>query len=338
MFYPAQTSLIPVQIALIRFWENQGGQAIFSHYPYWYLGTAPFRYLSGPILPIFASGLHKFFPNFSLFEVMWLLIGICWVIGTLGLYLLVKEMTRLRPDSLRGYGEARRVAVLAAVFYLFGPIVPFLFRFSNGLYLIAFSFLPFVLLAYLKWIKEESKKRLVIFVFWFTFLLLVDTTIIPALVLGMTAIFLAGVGWKKAEKKIRKSLWLMAGAFFIATFWYTPKYWLTLLGAPSLGGKGVLEVLGWLSKILPTVMALVMAIFSVKWFKKRDFLRDFCFYWLFIFGFLTLVRFLSDPDFWLDWTAYGVELQFGMAMLLGTWFSSVLRARQAQISNLKSQS
>ncbi|KPJ70944.1 hypothetical protein AMJ51_00505, partial [Microgenomates bacterium DG_75] len=55
-------------------------------------------------------------------------------------------------------------------------------------------------------------------------------------------------------------------------------------------------------------------------FKKKDLLRDFCLYWLFIFGFLTLLRFLSDPDFWLDWIAYGTELQFGLAILFGLLF------------------
>lgn len=47
--YPPQTSLMPVQVALARFLE-QGGD-IFVNYPYWYLGTTPFRYLTGPIPP-----------------------------------------------------------------------------------------------------------------------------------------------------------------------------------------------------------------------------------------------------------------------------------------------
>jgi len=44
---------------------------------------------------------------------------------------------------------------------------------------------------------------------------------------------------------------------------------------------------------------------------------------LFIFGFLSFVRFLSDPDFWLDWTAYGIELQLGIALALGVIINRV---------------
>ena len=53
MIYPAQTSMIPAQIALVRFLEATGWQSANRNYPYWYLGTTPFRYLTGPILPIY---------------------------------------------------------------------------------------------------------------------------------------------------------------------------------------------------------------------------------------------------------------------------------------------
>jgi len=135
----------------------------------------------------------------------------------------------------------------------------------------------------------------------------------------MAAIFLAQVGWKRVEEKAKKSLWFVMGSLLLATLWYTPGYWLTLLGAPSLAGKGLLSVIFWLGKLLPTALALGMAIFAVRFFKKRYLLRDFCFYWLFIYFFLSLLRFLSDPDFWMDWMAYGTELQLGLA-ILGGWF------------------
>lgn len=93
--YPAQTSMIPVQIALARFLE-QGG-SIFGNYPYWYLGTTPFRYLSGPILPLILVGLHKVLPFLSLFEIVFGVIGVVWVIGGIGVYLLVN--TLINTDS-----------------------------------------------------------------------------------------------------------------------------------------------------------------------------------------------------------------------------------------------
>ena len=310
--YPAQTSLIPVQIALARFLEQSGLSAFFGNYPYWYEGTTPFRYLTGPILPSVLAVIHRLVPSLSLFEIMFGVIGMAWVIGGIGVYLLVREL---------GKGEESRakkeVAFLAAIFYAFGPIVPFLFRFSDGLYLIAFSFLPFILLLYLRLLQNWTRKLTVSLVILISFVMLLDTLILPTLLLGMAAIFLAQVGWKRMEEKLKQSLLLIAYCLLLVTLWYTPGYWWTLLGAPSFGGKGLAQVIVWLGKLLPVVLAFTLAVFSAKFFKKRNILRDFCFYWLFIFGFLTLIRFLSDPDFWLDWTAYGVELQLGLAIALG---------------------
>jgi len=333
--YPPSTSLIPVQVALTRFLENQGSAAVFGHYPYWYLGTTPFRYLTGPILPSFLALLHKILPNLSLFELMFGVIGICWVIGGVGVYLLVR---RMRENE--GLGRLMRVdlvALIPAFFYLFGPIAPFLFRFSDGLHLIAFSFLPFILLEYLKYLKLPRRRGAILLVVLISFLILLDTLIIPTLVLGIAAIFLAQVGWKKMEDKLKQSLLLIAYCLLLVTLWYTPGYWFTLLGAPSFGGKGLVQVIIWLGKLLPAALAFTFAIFSAKFFKKRNLLRDFCFYWLFIFGFLTLIRFLSDPDFWLDWSSYGMELQFGFAVLGGLMLSNLFDRQGYQISNIKNQ-
>lgn len=312
--YPAQTSLIPIQIALVRFIE-QGGN-VFGSYPYWYLGTTPFRYLTGPILPSILVILNRFFPGLSLFEIFFGLISLIFPFGALGLYLLVKE--------LKG---SQQSAVLAGVFYFFGPIIPFLFRFSGGLYLMAFSFLPFILIIYLRLLKEWTTKRAILLFVSISIIILLDSLILPSLLLGMVIVFLVQVGWKKAEEKIKKTLFILVFSLLLVTFWYTPGYWLTLFSTPSLAGKGLMTVILWLGRLLPVVLALGMAVFSAKFFRKKSFLRDFCFYWLFIFICLTLLRFLSDPDFWLDWIVYGTELQFGLAIfggyLLGNWAEQV---------------
>jgi len=68
--YPTQTSMVPVQVALARFFESQGWRAIFNNYPYWYLGTTPYRYLTGPILPTILTFIHKCLLRASFFEVL----------------------------------------------------------------------------------------------------------------------------------------------------------------------------------------------------------------------------------------------------------------------------
>ncbi|MFZ5366462.1 MAG: hypothetical protein ACOZBZ_04225 [Patescibacteria group bacterium] len=332
MIYPAQTSLIPVQVALVRFLEQNGLPSAFGNYPYWYLGTTPFRYLTGPILPGLCLALHRIFPAFNFFEIMFGVIGISWVFGAIGVYLLVISLANSSTSEeslppaprLRRAGRATVRGVLAAVFYLFGPIVPFLFRFSDGIYLIAFSFLPFVYAQYAKFLRGEKRETAVLLCLLIAFVILLDSLIIPTLLLGMAAIFLAQVGWKRVEEKLKSSLVFLFFSFLVATLWYTPSYWLTLLGAPSLGGIGVIGVIGELGKLLPSALAIGAAVFSARFFKKKDLLRDFCFYWLFIFGFLTLVRFLSDPDFWLDWVSYNLELQLGLSILGGLLIGRLL--------------
>jgi len=309
--YPAQTSLIPVQIALARFLEMNGWSGIFSNYPFWYLGTTPFRYLTGPILPALLVSLHQLLPSLSLLAIFFWLFSIIWIISGIGIYRLIKELGAEKP-------------ILMAILFVFGPIVPYLFRFSDGLYLLTFSVLPFVLTFYLKLLKSPKSLKLVILtIAGISLLILLDSLIIPTLIVGMVAILLATTNWEKIEQKLRLSFFIFLLALVISSFWYGPSYWLMLFAGPSWAGKGLGSVIVLLGKLIPAALAFIMAAFSVKIFRRRDTVRDFCFYWLTIFGLLTLMRFLSDPDFWLDWTAYGVELQLGIAMLLGLIISKI---------------
>ncbi|MDO8551336.1 MAG: hypothetical protein Q7S03_01485 [bacterium] len=304
MIFPAQTSMIPVQIALARFFEQNGISSFVQNYPYWYLGTTPFRFLTGPVLPLVLTAIRSFFPSLSLFEVMLWLVGVMWLVGGVGVYALVKEL-----------GERRLLAGSASFFYIFGPIIPFLFRFSDGLYLIAFSLLPFTLLVYLRLLRHWSRKQATLFVILASFLMLLDTSILPTFLLGVVAILLSVSGWKKIEERLKKTSLLLAASFVVVTFWYTPSYWLTLLGAPSFAGKSLFSIIIWLGKLIPLALAVSLAIFSGRFFREKRSFRDFCFYWLFFFGFLTLLRFLSNPSFWLDWSEYGVQIQLGFALL-----------------------
>lgn len=321
--YPAQTSLVPVQVALTRFWEEGGD--IFGHYPYWYLGTTPYRYLTGPILPLVLTALHRVLPRLSLFEIMIGLVGLGWLFGSLGVYCLVKEW---------GGKKARQIGLLAGFFYLFGPLVPFLFPFSDGLSLINFSFLPWALRAYLRFLRSFNFRTGLIFWGWLIFVFLLNMAAVPSLLLGLAVVFLAQVGWKRTEEKFKQTALVLGLAFLGATFWYTPGFWRVSLFGPSLAGKPRLEVIFQISKLLPIAFALVAATVSVKFFKKKNLLRDFCFYWLFVFGFLTLMRLISDPDFWLDWSAYYLELQLGLAILGGLVVNRLVLTRMERVAFL----
>jgi len=350
--YPSQTSMIPVQIALVRFLE-QGG-SIFSHYPYWYLGTTPFRYLTGPILPGLLALLHKVLPQFSLFEIMFGVIGVFWVIGGIGVYKLVVLLANFRENPVclssrknAGLQTAGKPGFLAAFFYLLGPIVPFLFSFSDGLHLVAFSCLPWILWSYSLYLRNIHRPKSSarqptcagrppnlrgwlcqprrfflgsLLCLLMAFVILLDTSIIPSMILGMISVLLAVSGWKKIEEKIKSSLLIILCSLFFATIWYSPKYWWQILLAPSFAGKPLISVVGQLGQLLPLALAIVLAIVTSKKIKLSVTscqlpVAKFSFYYLFIFAFLTLMRFISDPDFWLDWSAYGLEIQMGLGIL-----------------------
>jgi hypothetical protein len=363
--FPAQSSLIPSQIALVRFWEMGGN--IFGNYPYWYLGTTPYHNLTGPFIPALLALIHKLLPDFSLFAIMFAMIGVFWLVGGVGVYFLISELRIIHSTSAGQANDELRiktinpVALSATFFYLFGAIVPFLFRFTDGIYLIAFSFLPFTLLRYLKFIRKgdgrqttdntrlqapsaqadggqglqktenrglKIRKNEILLIGLIAFVILLNSLIIPALIIGMVSLLLAQGDWDHIERKIKQSCWLLIFGVLLATLWYTPGYWFTLLGAPSLAGEDLFKVIASLGKLVPVALALSAAVFSVRIFKRREILRDFAFYWFFIFGFLSFLRFLSDPDFWLDWTAYGMEIQFGMAIILALILGKIEGRRQ----------
>lgn len=315
--FPAQTSLIPVQIALARFWEQWGWSASQQLYPYWYLGTTPYRYLTGPILPWALASLHHIFPQLTLFTLMHYLITLMWIAGGAGVFWLVRIMGEKNGDLPAG-GRGNLAPAIAAVCYLLGPLLPVMFRFSDGLFLIAAAIIPYILVGYLKFLRQPSCKWGAVAVFLIAFGTLLDSLILTPVLLGMVATLLAFGGWQKAERHLKTSAAIVAAALILATVWYTPGYWLTLLQSPSFGGKSLAAVIAWLGKLLPIGLALALAVISAKSLKRQSPLARFIFYWLFTFLFLTVIRFLSDPDFWLDWTGYWWEIQLGIGLAAGT--------------------
>ena len=139
---------------------------------------------------------------------------------------------------------------------------------------------------------------LVTLVLLMVLVLLLDLSVFVTLFLGMVALFLSLVGWKKSEEKLKKSLRLLFWSLLIITFWYSPGYWWQLLKAPSLAGKSLLNVISLVGQLLPAALAISLAMVSGRIVKSKDKLLKFLFYFGFIFGFLTLLRFISDPDFW----------------------------------------
>jgi len=308
--YPGQTSFMPVQVALARWLETVGWRgAITSNYPYWYLGTTPFRHLTGPVLPGLLVGLHRLLPGFNWFEWLWWLMLGFYLISLGGVYWLVREL-----------GGGKRAAAGAAGFYGFGWFTVWSLSVTDGLSLISFASLIYGLVLGVRLLKKSSRKRLISLGIVISFVLLLNSLMVPSLVLGMGVICLAVGRWKKLEARLKLiGKVLMASWLGVTLLWYGWSYWWRLLLAPSFAGKATFKVIGEVGKLLPMVLALSLAVLGGRIVRLKSRLAKFSFYWLLVFGFLSLMRFMADPDFWLDWLVYGWELQLGIAIGLGWW-------------------
>jgi len=96
------------------------------------------------------------------------------------------------------------------------------------------------------------------------------------------------------------------------------------LTAPSIGGRSAvgafLSLIGFLRILIPVVLAFAVVFWA---FEKRDRFTKFAISWLAVFGVLTILRFLADPKFWLDWTSWLGEVEVGVALVLAKLVSGI---------------
>jgi len=314
--YPSATSFIPLQVALARFFEQTGLVAAGINYPYWYLGSTPFRWLTGPVVPgLLAAGRHVF-PQAGWYDLFWVLAVVTWLAGGAGMWFLARKLSG-------GDGG------LAVLFWLAGPLVLLIFPFSDGVRLIGFAWLPWVLVSCLRfWEKGELVDGVTVGALS-AGLLLTEALLLPQLVMAVVALAVGKYGWNGAGRRIKKSGLLLVLGVLTASIWYGAGFWWQLLGSPSFGGLPLYRVAGQLAKLLPVALAMGLALIAGKGIRARSSLARFAFYWTFVFAFLTVMRFLADPDYWLDWSGYGVELQLGVSLLLAVWVEK--KTAKAQI-------
>ena len=307
--YPAQTSFIPVQVALARWLSEQGWlEAWKSNYPYWYLGSTPYKYLTGPVMPGLLIGLKKLLPGLNWFELMWLVMGVSLGMTMLGVYWLVREL-----------GGEKRLGGLAAGLMAMGWFYGWSFPITDGVSWLGFSGLILSLTVYTRWLRKQNWQRAIFLITCISFVLLINSLIVPSLGLGMVVVLLSWGKWKQVEKRLKASVMMLVIAGLLVSGWYGLGYWRQLLLAPSLAGKTAFKVMGQLLRLLPMVVAVSAAVIGERWLKLKGRLNKFWFYWLMIFGWLSVFRLIADPDFWIDWVAYGLELQLGMSLMVGKW-------------------
>ncbi len=324
--FPPETSLIPATVALARFIETNGLASMFSWYPYWYLGV-PYQYLTGPVIPLLQTFLHQVLSGFSLFEITYLLLLLSFLASIVGWGLLAKKIS------------GRRLIGLAVGILLL--ILPWRYlstlALSEASGVIARNLLPFSLLAFWNYYKARDRKSAIFAVIVTSFLLLINTTIFSILLVGLAGLILA-VSFRKGKvrkvsKKIKSTIILVLLSLILVTLWYTPGYWWTVVTNPSIGGasgiKVFLRIFDLLKISIPLVLAVVTVYFSGRIKSK---LSIFSLTWVFTFLFLTVFRFIGDPDFWQDWTAWLSELEIGGALLSAKLIVDISKAKNFQFS------
>lgn len=313
--YPTQTSLIPVAVALARFLGEKGLSAFTSNYPYWYLGTTPYKYLTGPVIPVITVFAGKLVPGAGYFNILiWFVIFAC-IFSSVGWSILISKIK-----------EEKITFSSFIVYFLLFAILPY--KYLNGLALaepsafIAEMLIPFVLLANRKnsyWGALATAAAL-----------LVSTNVLPILLAGVVILSLTGarVGdkFKKWKKPLKKALIIFGIGFILATFYYTPGFWLTILVNPSVGGapgaKAILSMLGMARNMIPVFLALIVVYFSGR---IKDKISFFAWAFLSVFGFLTLWRAMANINFWMDWTSWFSQLEIGIGILIASDIKNLRR-------------
>lgn len=315
--YPSQTSLIPVTVALVRFFNEKGFLAFFQNYPYWYLGSTPFRYLIGPVIPVLESFLRIIFPTVSFFSLtIWLIVASI-ILGGVGWLLLITKI--LKKDE----------ANIPKLFYFLFPVGYFIlpwkylsgFTMDEGTYIVAQGLIPFVLVTVWVYLKKRDRTSLLISSLSVALILLVNTGIMFSLMVGVAALCLT-ISFKNGklrhiEKRLKRGFGPLVIGFLLATIWYGPGFWWVQLANPGIGGATginvILKLIDFLKNLIPLVAVILVLYLSHK-IKNR--LTIFSLVWLLTFALLTLYRFMANPDFWMDWTSWFSEIEVGIFLLL----------------------
>ncbi len=298
-----QTSLIPSVIALSQFYSDNFPN--LSWYPYWYLGT-PFHYLIGPVVPTVLVIISKVLP-LNITQSYLLAIFLSQLFTTVGLMIFLKS-----------FGVKKALYLLSGLLYLALPGGWLLLNFQNGLNHIAMAFLPVILLFYQKYLTNFSVKTTILISIMIAITLLTNIYSLLPTVIGLISLQVSLTpkkNWAKGGLNISLIILL---SLSLASFWYTPKFYLVLLSNPSFGGVPLINLIVSLFKYLLNFLPLILAILVVKLARFKPSQAYLQFAILFFSSFLTLtgVRFLSDPDFVIDWVGFLLELQFAGAILL----------------------
>lgn len=336
---------MPVTVALARYIEAHG---FGGSYPFWYLGTTPVKYLTGPIAPAILIGLHKIFPSLTFFDLSYVLLVTCYLLQALGWGLLAANLSGSKKVGWWVGGF-----MLIAPFHIFWNLA-----FGEVSGVMATALTPFVMWFFVSsfgsvkkrsakpdsefdeilsprsslrqhqisddartitggWLRHvfDQNQNYLIPSAAFGLLLLTNTTAsIPAM---MALAVLGIIIHKRWEDGLKSAALVVISGFVLTIWWYTPAYWLTIVTSSSIGGRNAFGAFIWILNMLRSLVPIILALAVVLWgFKPKGKYWRFAIAWTAVFGLLTLLRFAANPAFWLDWTAWMGEVEVGLMLLV----------------------
>jgi len=234
-------------------------------------------------------------------------IFIAQFMGGVGVYKLVRRLDGNKINSL-----------ISSIFFLLLPFSYLILNFQNGLHHIAFGLFPWILVLFLNFVSKPGVKNAILLSILISFALLINISILLPVLVGIIALI---IGFKIKKQKIEKIsihiILIILFALLISTLWYGSDYWLLIFSGPSFGGVPLIKLIQSIFHFLLQLLPILLAIFVIKWRHSKP-SKILLFGTLFFssFFFLTIVRFISDPDFVIDWIGFLIELQFGGAIIL----------------------
>ena len=275
--------------------------------------------------------LHKILPNLSLFDLSLAFVLVSLVLGAIGWGFLAGRLSGNRVIGVIG-----GIGVFVAPWHWISA-----FGLSEVSAVLAQALTPWVLLAYARISNFHFAKanetfpisNLLLSAAAFALLLLTNTTAAIPAVLGIFLIQFIVSGLKFTV--LKRVLAVLFIGWILTLWWYHPQFWVTTFLAPSIGGKSAVSAFVGLINQMRGFVPVVLGIIFIFWgIKPKTLYAKFTLGWLGLFGLLTLFRFMADPDFWLDWTAWVNEVEVGLALLIGYILSQFLLSKKRSTSLL----
>lgn len=282
---------------------------LFYIFPFWGTMASPDAIFSGPVIPLITKFVQIFDGTFS--HSLQYVNTFFFIILPVGLYFFIKEVS------------GRKIIAFLSLFIIILPFSYFAetrvtsaFLSSDGAHMASLAVMPFALLSLFSFLKDGSRKNLLIASFLSAVIVLISpfgftTYLIFAGILTFSEAVL-GFG----RKKLMRFFAILFFAAALSSFWYNPSFTFWLFSGP-LG----MEVRRTISKLLPISLFMIpiLTTFGYLLFDRKPFLQPIFLASFFTIAFLLISMagggvFPSSPSRYIP--EIGISISFLVSVLI----------------------